>query len=112
MPALALNIQRDQLPRSQVGRRPEHAFAFEIGDTVTFHGDLAIVTDRQRSFAGREIYDITLECADRPHRTVRGEFLAKDDDRRKARNGAAIVREAERAMRLLSQVPTPQLLAA
>ncbi|WP_139793185.1 hypothetical protein [Ensifer aridi] len=68
-------IERIQLPRRLVGRRP--SFRFEIGDRVCSGELVAIVADRRRTIAGREMYDVQVLGADygRPHRTFLGDGL-------------------------------------
>jgi hypothetical protein len=52
------------------------AWRFSVGDTVEFAGSLAVVTGRQRSAMGVELYSIFLLGAEeRPYRTVRGQAL-------------------------------------
>ncbi len=67
---------RTLLPRALVRRRP--AFAFKVGQTVSSGDLIAVVTDRRRSAAGREIYNVAVVGADygRPQRTFLGQYLS------------------------------------
>ncbi|MCS0459949.1 hypothetical protein [Rhizobium favelukesii] len=84
MQAEQANTQRIQLPRSLIGRRHTFQFSwkFEVGQAVKFHDVRAIVTGRRCSALGRQLYEIAMDCADRPHRTVRGEYLVATDEHR------------------------------
>lgn len=72
---VTLPTERIALPRRLVGRRP--AFRFAIGETVSSGDMLAVVLDRRRTSAGREMYDVRVLGADygRPHRTFLGDAL-------------------------------------
>lgn len=86
MPAEMSHTQRIQLPRSLIGRRHTHQFSwkFEVGQAVKFHDVRAVITGRTSSAMGRQLYEITMDCADRPHRAVRGEYLVPTDEYRDA----------------------------
>ncbi len=66
---------RTLLPRALVRRRS--AFAFKLGQRVSSGDLIAVVTDRRRSAAGRELYDVAVLGADhgRPRRTFLGQYL-------------------------------------
>ncbi|MEY9629912.1 hypothetical protein [Sinorhizobium fredii] len=68
-------IDRIALPRRLLGRRP--AYRFAIGQLVASGDMLAIVTERRRTAACGEMYDVTVIGADygRPHRTFLGDGL-------------------------------------
>jgi len=68
-------IERIALPRRLVGRRPSYRFG--IGQMVASGDMLAIVTDRRRTVAGGEMYDVQVLGANygRPHRTFLGSAL-------------------------------------
>ena len=69
----ALSIaERSLLPRGLIARR---SFRFAINETVIFHDTYATITGRSHSFAGHEIYEIEIDCAERPERMVRGQYL-------------------------------------
>ncbi|WP_198928771.1 hypothetical protein [Rhizobium sp. AC44/96] len=111
MPAGQSHIERIALPRSLVGRR-RPTFEFRIGQLVDFHGDRAVITGRQLTAMGREIYDITIQCAERQQRTVRGQYLAPVHDETKTGTRRAPVRTARGTVRVLPEVRPPELLAA
>lgn len=103
MQQLLGHSDRTLLPRGLLGRRVAlyaATFRFEIGDAVTFHGDSAVVRDRSRSAAGRELYTIEMAADDkRPVRTVLGGFLDEGDPQ--TRNSCSPLCETEREMLLL-----------
>ncbi|MET4687439.1 hypothetical protein ABIA20_003897 [Sinorhizobium fredii] len=68
-------IDRTALPRRLVGRSP--IFRFDVGQMVSSGDMIAIVTDRRRSEAGRELYNVQVMGADygRPHRMFLGDGL-------------------------------------
>jgi hypothetical protein len=71
-----LNVQQHQIQAIKTVRTYSAAWRFSVGDTVQFAGSLAVVTGRQRSAHGIEIYSIFLiGVRERPHRTVRGAAL-------------------------------------
>lgn len=72
--ATVKNSDRTALPRALLGRRP--SFHFSIGQTVDFYGRPAVIMGRSLSSMGHESYNIAIACAERPHRIVRGEYLA------------------------------------
>ncbi|WP_194273816.1 MULTISPECIES: hypothetical protein [Rhizobium] len=111
MSAEATHTGRIQLPRSLLGRR--RSFEFRIGQQVDFHGDRAVITGRQLTAIGKELYDITMYCADRPHRTVRGEYLVATDEYRDTTHlHANSVSPARRHVLLLPSLHDDQLRAA
>lgn len=67
---------RTLLPRALVRRRS--AFAFQMGQTVSSGDLIAVVTNRRRSAAGKELYDVAVLGADhgRPRRTFLGQYLS------------------------------------
>jgi len=71
-----LQVQPHQIAAPTRVRTYTAAWRFQVGDTVEFAGSLAVITGRQRSAMGQEIYSIFLMgVRERPHRTVRGVAL-------------------------------------
>jgi hypothetical protein len=71
-----LAVQQHQIQAPKTVRTYTAAWRFSVGDTVEFAGSLAVVTGRQRSAMGLEIYSIFLiGVRERPHRTVRAAAL-------------------------------------
>ncbi|MDX3928706.1 MAG: hypothetical protein QHC90_23235 [Shinella sp.] len=66
---------RTLLPRGLIARRPARTYRFRMGSPVLSGGEVWVVIDRQRSFAGRELYTIFRPRDDRPFRMVLGSFL-------------------------------------
>ena len=69
---------RSLLPRSLLGRRRRvyrATYEYRVGQKVEYYGDTAIVISRQCSAMGREIFDIWIDCAERPRRTALGSAL-------------------------------------
>ena len=97
------HIERIALPRLLLGRRKTNQFSwnFQIGQLVDFHGDRAVITDRQLTAMGRQLYNIALDCAERPHRTVLGDALVEVESGTPTRNPRAFIRQARRHVLLL-----------
>lgn len=87
------------------------AFCFAVDQIVRLGDMLGVVTACDYTFAGREMYTVTFDCAERPVRTVLGAYLAPDHAT-EARPRGAVVRSAARALRIRPQIRQAELLAA
>lgn len=58
--------------------RPNAAYRFAHAQAVRLGDLLGVISARDITLAGREIYTVRFDCADRPVRTVLGDHLSPD----------------------------------
>lgn len=85
---------------------------FAVTQVVRLGGLVGTIAACDYTFAGREIYTVKFDCAERPVRRVMGEYLhALHDTRETIPLGDAVL-PSGRALRLLPQIHQVELLAA
>lgn len=86
-------------------------FSFAAGEVVRLGGLVGTIAACDYTFAGREIYTVKFDCAERPVRTVLGDYLAPFHQP-ETRHRSAAVLPPKRSLRILPQIRQAQLLAA